>query len=102
MSELPDELHLRDLGPRFLDALGRRSRGDVDGALEGFREILRAEPRLAEPRLEIARIELELGRLEDAEANTREALRILESGGQWTDDLPENVVLAVGYALTRR
>lgn len=94
-----DESHLAHLGPRFLDAVAKRTAGKVDAALEAFTEILKAEPRLAEPRLEIARIYLEMGRLDDAEEEAREGLRILESGGQWTMDLPENVVLAVGWAL---
>jgi tetratricopeptide (TPR) repeat protein len=98
-NELPPETHLADLGPSFVEALKLRGEGSVDAAMEKLRAILKAEPRLAEPRLEVARILLELGQLEDAEAESREALRILESGGQWTDDLPENVVLAVGYAL---
>jgi tetratricopeptide (TPR) repeat protein len=97
--ELPEETHLHDLGPRFTAALRLRAEGQVDAALERLRAILKVEPRLAEPRLEIARILLEVGQLDDAEAEAREALRILETGGQWTDDLPENVVLAIGYAL---
>ncbi len=97
--ELPPEAHLADLGPRFVEALRLRSEGQVDTALEQLRSLLRAEPRLAEPRLEIARILLEMGQVEDAEAEAREALRILETGGQWSDDLPENVVLSLGYAL---
>ncbi len=97
--KIPSEAHLATLGPRFLDAIQKRAAGKVDAALEAFTEILKTEPRLAEPRLEIARIYLEMGRLDDAEEEAREALRILESGGQWTEDLPENVVLALGWAL---
>jgi tetratricopeptide (TPR) repeat protein len=96
---MDDEGHLGALGPRFFAALGLRSGGKVDAALEAFNEILRLEPRLAEPRMEIARIFLEMGRLEDAEAEIREAIRILEAGGQWTEDLPENVVLALAWSL---
>lgn len=98
MAESP-ESHLDTLGPRFFAAVQLRGEGRVDDALEAFAAVLRIEPRLAEPRLEIARIHLETGRLEDAEAEAREGLRILEAGGQWTDDLPENVVLAVAHAL---
>lgn len=98
MSE-PDEPHLSTLGPRFLAAIELRAAGRVDEALDAFQAILKVEPRLAEPRLEIGRIHLETGRLEEAEVETREGLRILLNGGQWTEDLPENVVLALAWAL---
>jgi len=97
--KIPAEAHLPALGPRFFAAIAHRSAGRVDAALEGFLEVLKHEPRLAEPRMEIARIFLEMGRIEDAEEEVREAIRILEAGGQWTEDLPENVVLAVAWAL---
>ena len=97
MSEI--EPHLSTLGPRFVAAIELRANGRVDEALDAFGAILRQEPRLAEPRLEIARIHLETGRLEDAEIQAREALRILLNGGQWTEDLPETVVLALAWAL---
>ncbi|MDP2306634.1 MAG: tetratricopeptide repeat protein [Pseudomonadota bacterium] len=93
------EGHLAALGPRFLAAMQKRTAGQVDAALEAFGDILKTEPRIAEPRMEIARIYLEMGRLDDAEAEVREAIRILELGGQWTEDLPEQVVLAVAWAL---
>jgi tetratricopeptide (TPR) repeat protein len=93
------EAHLAALAPRFLAALQKRNAGQVDAALEAFNDILKIEPRIAEPRMEIARIFLEMGRLEDAEAEVREAIRILELGGQWTEDLPEHIVLAVAWAL---
>jgi tetratricopeptide (TPR) repeat protein len=96
---LPDESYLRVLGTRFEGAMRLRASGQVDSALAAFQEVLRGEPRLAEPRMEVARMYLELGRLEDAEAEAREAIRLLEAGGQWTDALPENVVLAVAWAL---
>jgi tetratricopeptide (TPR) repeat protein len=93
------ESHLSGLGPRFLGALKLRVDGRVDDALDAFREILRLEPRLAEPRLELGRIHLEMGQLEEAESQAREALRILEAGGQWTDDVPENVLLGMAWSL---
>jgi tetratricopeptide (TPR) repeat protein len=96
---VPIEPHVAGLGPRFLGALKLRVDGRVDDAIEAFRDILKAEPRLAEPRVELGRIYLEMGRLDEAEAEAREGLRILEAGGQWTDDLPENVVLALAFAL---
>lgn len=95
----PAETHLAGLGPRFMEGLRHRAEGRVDQAMEIFGEILKAEPRLAEPRMEVARVLLEMGRLEDAEAEAREAVRLLETGGQWTDELPENVVLALAWAL---
>ena len=99
MSDELQEKHLAALGARFVAGIEARAAGKVDQALEIFHEILKAEPRLAEPRLEIGRVFLEMGRLDDAEAEVREALRILETGGQWTEDLPETVVLALGWAL---
>ena len=96
---LPDETHLALLGTRFHEAIRLRNAGRIDAAIEAFQDVLRGEPRLAEPRMELARIYLELARLEDAEAEVREAIRLLEAGGQWTDALPENVVLAIAWAL---
>lgn len=93
------ETHLAALGARFLAAAQKRASGQVDAALDAFNEILKAEPRLAEPRMEIARIFLEMGRLDDAEAEVKDAIRILESGGQWTEDIPDHIVLAVAWAL---
>ncbi len=95
----PEESHLPLLGTRFHEAIRLRNAGRVDAAIEAFQDVLRGEPRLAEPRLELGRIFLELARLEDAEAEVREAIRLLEAGGQWTDALPENVVLSVAWAL---
>ena len=96
---IPSEAHLASLGPKFLEALQKRNAGKVDAALEAFLDILKVEPRLAEPRMEIARILLEMGRLDDAEEEIREAIRIVESGGVWTEDVPENVVAALAWAL---
>ncbi|MFZ5482154.1 MAG: tetratricopeptide repeat protein [Myxococcota bacterium] len=98
MADAPEK-HLEALGPRFMEGLKKRAEGRVDDALEIFQEVLRAEPRLAEPRMEIARVWLEMGKLEEAEAEAREAVRLLETGAQWTDELPENVVLALAWAL---
>lgn len=89
---------LQALQPRFLSALKLRNDGKVDAAMEILRGILLVEPRLAEPRLELARIYLDLGRLDDAEAEAREAIRILDGGGQWTDDVPEPVMQALAWA----
>lgn len=98
MSELSDR-HLAALEPTFLKALEARANGRIDAARELFADILRIEPRLAEPRMELGRIHLETGRLDDAEVEAREALRILEAGGQWSMDVPEPVMLALAWAL---
>ena len=67
--------------------------------LRSFRRILTAEPRLAEPRIEPARILIETSQLKEAEAEVREAIRILENGGQWVDGFTENQVLSVAYGI---
>jgi tetratricopeptide (TPR) repeat protein len=97
-TEQPEE-HLEGLGERFLAGVQLVQRGRIDDALETFRSILALEPRLAEPRLELSRIYLDSGRLDEAEAEAREAVRLLEAGGQWVDELPEAVVLGVGHGL---
>ncbi len=93
------EAHLAALGARFLAALEARANRQVDAALEGFAAVLAAEPRLAEPRIELGAIYLDMNRFEEAEAHAREAIRILENGGQWTEDVPENVLLGMAWAL---
>jgi tetratricopeptide (TPR) repeat protein len=97
----PDEdekKKLDELGRRFLAALGHKDAGRTDEAEDALRAILRQEPRLAEPRLELARIQLDTDRLDEAEDHAREALDVLEKGGQWTDDVPEAVVTALAHA----
>ena len=79
-------------------ALAQKDAGRIDAAEDAFRAILRTEPRLAEPRLELARILLDTDRLEEAEDHAREAVDVLDNGGQWTDELPETVVQAIGHA----
>jgi hypothetical protein len=100
MSDADDQesRQLDELGERFLAALGHRESGRLDTAEDELRAILRVEPRLPEPRMELARILLDTDRLEEAEEQAREALSVLESGGQWTDDLPETVVAAIAHA----
>ena len=90
-----NEDHLAALEPKFTAALLLKEKGLLDQAEEVLRGILSVEPRLAEPRLELGRIFLETDRLEQSEAQTREALRLLEAEGQWTEALPENVVLGL-------
>lgn len=98
--EETEAARLAGLEQTFLTALALKDGGDFDKAEEQLREIIRLEPRLAEPHLELARILLETERLEEAEAHVRQGLEILSGeDGQWTDDLPENVVLALAHAL---
>ncbi len=96
---LGPESHLEGLGGRFLVGVQHVQQGRIDRATETFRGILAVEPRLAEPRMELARIFLDTGRLPEAEAEAREALRLLEAGGQWLDALPEPVVLGLAHGL---
>lgn len=90
---------LAALEQRFAAALAARRAGDAPGAAELLRSIRAAEPRLAEPRLELAHILLEAGQAAEAEEEAREAIRHLESDGQWTDDLPENVLLSMAWSI---
>lgn len=93
------ESHLEGLDEQFMDGTKRMASGEIDAAAEIFRRILSAEPRLAEPRIELARILIETSQLKEAEAEIREAIRILESGGQWIDAFTENQVLSVSYGI---
>ena len=93
------EGHLEGLGEQFLKALEARNAGRIDEASEALLAILRVEPRLAEPRLELGRIYLETGRLEEGEAEAREAIRILDAGGAWSEDVPEAILQGMGWAL---
>lgn len=94
-----DEQHLEGLDQRFLGGLKSFEEGDVDGAAESFRRILKIEPRLAEPRIELGRILLETGQLQESEAEFREAIRILEGGGIWIDSLGVDQVKSVAFGL---
>lgn len=96
--ELP-EAHLAELEPRMRAAIKARADNDVDKAMEILKEILQREPRLAEPQMELAGVLMDLDRLEEAEAYARDALRILENGGQWIEELPEGEVLSAGWTL---
>jgi tetratricopeptide (TPR) repeat protein len=89
---------LEALGQRFLAAVELHAHGNLDAAEDELRAILKAEPRLAEPRLLLGRILLDTSRLGDAEEHTREALTTLENGGQWTEDIAENVLLGMAHA----
>jgi tetratricopeptide (TPR) repeat protein len=92
-----EETLIAGLQARFFQAMAARERGDVDGAAELLRGILRVEPRLPEPRMELANILLIADQLVEAEEHLRAAIISLETGGQWTEDLPEGVVLSLAY-----
>jgi tetratricopeptide (TPR) repeat protein len=95
-----DERALLDsLGEKFMRALRDKDRGRIDDAEDTLRSILQVEPRLAEPRMELARVLLDTDRLVEAEEQSREALSQLETGGQWTDNLPENVIMGLAHGL---
>jgi len=87
----------QDHGDLFLEALEAHRKADIDRAIDLLRKVIRSDPRLPEPHLQLGRIHLDAGRLEDAEHETREALKWLEGGGQWVDDLPEEVMQSVAH-----
>lgn len=93
------EPHLAGLDSQFIAAMDARNSGRTDQAVELFTKILVREPRLAEPRIELGAMRLEMGQIDEAEEQAREAVRILENGGQWTEDVPENVLHAMAWAL---
>ncbi len=88
---------LEGLQMRFLQAMEARHAGDVDSAAELMRSILKIEPRLAEPRLELASILLGAAQLHEAEEQSREAIAILETHGQWVEDVSEEALLSLAY-----
>lgn len=89
---------LEELGRRYMQAVERASAGDVDGAEDLLREIVRQEPRLPEPHLTLGRLLLDTARLEEAEEHARTALELLLKDGPWTDEVPDNVVLSIAHA----
>lgn len=89
---------LDDLADRFMAALTAKDRGNVDKAEEILLDILKIEPRLPEPHLELARVLLDTERARDAEPHAREAIAHLRAGGQWIDEVPENVLQALAHA----
>jgi len=88
---------LEGLQTRFLQALEARRSNDIDGAAELLRGILVVEPRLAEPRIELSQVLLGANQPSEAEEQLREAIRILETGGQWVDDVEEDTLLSIAY-----
>jgi tetratricopeptide (TPR) repeat protein len=93
------EDHLDGLGDKFMDGLKRLENADIDGAAECFKRVLAVEPRLAEPRIELARILMETQQLKLAESEVREAIKILENGGQWLDLVTEDELTSVAYGI---
>jgi tetratricopeptide (TPR) repeat protein len=96
---MADEAHLESLAVRFMSALERRRNGDIDRALKDLRAILKVEPRLAEPHMELASLLLSTEQPEPAVEHAREALRLLQTGGQWTDEVPEQVINSLAWNL---
>ena len=94
-----DEEHLAPLAIRFMRALELRRAGQVDRAAEDLRSILRVEPRLAEPHMELASVHLAIEQPERGLEHAREAVRLLETGARWNEDLPEHVVRSLAYNL---
>jgi len=99
VSALADEAHLEGLAIRFMTAMERRRNGDIDRAHKDLLAILKVEPRLAEPHMELASLLLATEQPEPAVDHAREALRLLDQGGQWTEDLPDNVVKSLAWNL---
>ncbi len=94
-----EQERLEGLSVIFSAALEARRRGLTERARELLRLVLRREPRLAEPHLELAHIAMSGGRLDEAELEAREGLRLLETGGAWVDDLPEDVLRSHAHNL---
>ncbi len=98
---------LDELQSRFVAAMADKEAGRIDAAEDAYRAILAEEPRLAEPRLELAHLLLATDRVEEAVEHARLAVEHLEAGGQWVEDLSEEVVRALAHrvlaeALRRR
>ncbi len=98
LSEDP-ELHLESLGERFMQALDLIRNAQIEEAREALREILATEPRLPEPRIELARIFLQEGDLEQAEAQARISLELLEKGGRWNLDISMASMMGLAHGL---
>jgi tetratricopeptide (TPR) repeat protein len=93
------EPHLARLAQDFMVAMELQQKGKLEECRLLLEGILQVEPRLPEPRLELARIWLESERLDDAEAQVREALRLLEGGGQWIETVEENVLMGMAWSI---
>lgn len=91
--------HLDGLDQRFLAALAARRKGDLDSCAELLRGVLKVEPRLAEPHMELASLLLETEQVVEALEHAEAAVRLLESGEPWTDDLPPHVIRSLAWNL---
>lgn len=89
---------LPELARTMARALKMRESGKDGEAMKLYRDVLAVEPRLAEPRLELAWLAAGRNDWQEAEEQARFAVEILEAGGQWTDDLSPESLLA--FALT--
>ena len=94
-----EEKEMAGLQTRFLEAMTARQNNDVDAAAEILRGIIKVEPRLPEPHMELAHILICVGQLDEALSHAEEAVKTLEMGGQWTDDLPENTMKSLAYGV---
>jgi len=99
LSDQAEEGRLQALGQRFFLALEALRALRTDDAAELLRGVLREEPRLPEPHMELSRILLEAGQLDEALEHAEEAVRLLDAGGQWIDDLAENEVQSLAWNL---
>jgi len=90
---------LEGLAEKLQRALELRDAEDDDAAEELLRSIITTEPRLAEPRLELAHIAVGREDWDEAEGQAREAVEILQRGGQWTLEIDPDVFLAFAYNL---
>ncbi len=78
----------------FTQAVTAHTHGDEDRALTLFKKVLSIDPRLPEARLEVAMILLRRGRLDEAEAQAREALEQVEKGWRSLDAFTDEQLLA--------
>ncbi len=88
--------HLEHL---FIAAMEARGSGESVRARELFRALLKEDPRLAEPYLELSTLAGEAEDWEEAEALARTGVDLLKAGGQWTDDLAEEEMMAFALNL---
>lgn len=97
--ETEAEAHLPKLAQDFMVAMELVAKGKTEEARTLLEGIIRVEPRLPEPHLELGRIWLDAMRLEDAEEEVREAIRLLQQGGQWIESVEEPVMGAMAWSL---
>ncbi len=92
MTEPDESTILASLETKFLDAMEALRDSRQRDAEKLLREIVRAEPRLPEPHMELAVLSYGSGDLESAVDEARMAVELLDKGGQWSEDLPPNVM----------